>query len=254
MSKTTQTSKIQDDNSCTVLALKSVTGWSEIKCHTILEKAGRVPNKGFDIVGYLSKCKGKIEDVKLKMVYRKKSWSDADYDSDKDYQNANTKITLKQFATKNPIGVYYVVTNTHALAIINGTIVDNLSGKSGGEGRGVKIAYKVTGNINPNIGKVTKADKAPKRHARLNYGEKVIYLGPQIKCQNKILAKKGDLITIETQQVSGLVVAKFYHYGKKVGNSYPKYWSATAKIDRTLLQTTKERECARIGEKINHIK
>ena len=246
MSKTTQTSEIQDDNSCTVLALKSVTGWSEIKCHTILEKAGRVPNKGFDIVRYLSKCKGKIEDVKLKMVYRKKSWSDADYDSDKDYQNANTKITLKQFATKNPIGVYYVVTKDHALAIINGIIVDNQSGKSAGDGRGIKVAYKVTGNIKPNIGKITKADLAPKRHSRLEYGEKVIYLGSKIKYNNNILAKKGDLITIDTQQVNGLVVVKFYHPINK--------YILTAKIDRILLQTTKERERARFGDKINHIK
>lgn len=240
MKKTTQTSSLKDDNSCTVLALKSVTGWSEIKCQTILDKAGREPNKGFDIVGHLYKCKGKIEDVKLKMVYRKSHWTDKDYDCQQKL------ITLKKFATENPIGVYYVVTKDHALAIINGIIVDNQSGKSAGDGRGIQIAYKVTGNIKPNIGKVTKADKAPKRHSRLEYGEKVIYLGPQIKYNNNILAKKGDLITIETQRVTGLVVVKFYHPINK--------YTVSAKIDRILLQTTKERERAGFGDKINHIK
>ena len=121
-------------------------------------------------------------------------------------------------------------------------------------GRGIRVAYKVTGNIKPNLGKVTKLDKGPKRYARLDYGEKVIYLGPQIKCNNKILAKKGDLITINTQQTNGKVVVNFYHYGKKVKDRYPNYWSATAKIDRTLLQTTKERKRAGLGEKINIIK
>ena len=245
MIKRTQTTETNDDNNCTVMALKSVTGWSEIKCQTILQKAGRIPNEGFHIVEHLSKCKGKIEDVKFKLAYKKSHWSDNDYGVD-DWYNSTRIITLKKFATENPIGVYYVVTKDHALAIINGIIVDNQSGKSAGDGRGIKVAYKVTGNIKPNIGKITKADLAPKRHSRLEYGEKVIYLGSKIKYNNNILAKKGDLITIETQQVNGLVVVKFYHPINK--------YIVTAKIDRILLQTTKERERARFGDKINHIK
>jgi hypothetical protein len=240
MIKRTQTTETNDDNNCTVMALKSVTGWSEIECQTILQKAGRIPNEGFHIVEFLSKCKGKIEDVKFKLAYRKSHWGDKDYDA------CQKLITLKRFATENPIGVYYVVTKDHALAIINGIIVDNQSGKSAGDGRGIKVAYKVTGNIKPNIGKITKADLAPKRHSRLDYGEKVIYLGSKIKYNNNILAKKGDLITIETQQVNGLVVVKFYHPINK--------YTVTAKIDRILLQTTKERQRAGFGDKINHIK
>jgi hypothetical protein len=98
-----------------------------------------------------------------------------------------------------------------------------------------------------NIGKVTKADKAPKRLPRLNYGEEVIFNGPQIKYGGKVLAKKGDLISIDTQRVNGICIAKFIHYGKKVGKTYPDYYSITAKIDRTLLQTTKERDIKRIN-------
>ena len=239
-SKRTQPSETNDNLNCTVLALKSVTGWKETKCQRILDDGGRERNKGFYIEAYLTKCKGKIEDVKFKLAYRKSHWTDKDYDCQQKL------ITLKKFADKNPIGVYYVCTKDHALAIINGVIVDNQSGKSAGDGRGIKTAYKVTGNIKPNIGKITKADKAPKRLPRLNYGEKVIFNGPQIKYNNNILAKKGDLITIDTQQVNGLVVVKFYHPVNK--------YTVAAKIDRTLLQTTKERERAGFGDKINHIK
>jgi hypothetical protein len=243
VTKTTQISKTNDDNNCTVMALKSVTGWSELKCQSILDKAGRKRNEGFHIIHHLDKCKGKIEDVKLTKILNCR------------YYKGNNTITLQNFATHRNKGVYYIVTNTHALAIIDGVIVDNLTGRGAGNRREVKYAYKVTGNINPNIGIVSEEDKtAKKRYARLNYGEKVIYLGDTIECDGKIVAKKGDLITVSTQQTNGIVIVKFYHYGKKIDGKYSNYWSATAKIDRTLLQTTKEREIAEIGKIENLIK
>ena len=229
--KRTQISETNDNLNCTVLALKSVTGWKETKCQTILDKAGRERNKGFNIERYLTKCKGIIEDVQFKRVFKK------------DRHTTHKVYTLKQFATKNPIGVYYICTKDHALAIINGNIVDNLNGFAAREGRGIEVAYKVTGNIKPNIGKVTKLDKeTPKRLPRLNYGEEVIFNGTQIKYGNKVIAKKGDIIIIDTQQVNGTCIAKFIHFGKKVGNTYPDYYSLTAKIDRTLLETTRNRD------------
>lgn len=220
-SKRTQLSETNDDLNCTVLALKSVTGWKETKCQRILDEAGRKRDKGFDIEAYLTKCKGRIEDVEFKRVFKKE-------------RHTHKVYTLKQFATKNPIGVYYVVTKDHALAIINGIIIDNQTGFGAREGRGIQVAYKVIGDIKPNIGKVTKLDKeTPKRLPRLNYGEEVIFNGSQIKYGNKVIAKKGDLISIVTQQVNGLVVVEFYHPINKC--------ILSAKIDRTLLQTTKER-------------
>jgi hypothetical protein len=228
-SKRTQLSETDDNLNCTVLALKSVTGWKETKCQRILDKAGRERNKGFHIEAYLTKCKGIIEDVQFKRVFKKE-------------RHTHQVYTLKQFATKNPIGVYYVCTKDHALAIINGVIVDNQTGFGAREGRGIRVAYKVTGNIKPNIGKVTKLDKeTPKRLPRLHYGEEVIFNGNEIKYGGKVLAKKGDLISIDTQQTNGTCIAKFVHYGKKVGKTYPDYYSLTAKIDRTLLQTTTKR-------------
>ena len=66
--KTTQTSNSLDNNNCTVLALKSVTGWTESKCKKILADGGRVDNKGFDIIKFISANKGKIENICFKDV------------------------------------------------------------------------------------------------------------------------------------------------------------------------------------------
>ena len=127
-----------------------------------------------------------------------------------------------------------MTTNNHALAIIDGVIVDNLTGRQAGDRREVRHVWKVTGNIKPNIGIVNKSDTLPKkRFAKLNYGEEVIYKGKIIKYKDIILAKKGDLVRVNTQQASGLVVLKFFH---PVNN-----YTITAKLDRELFQVTKER-------------
>ena len=63
----------------------------------------------------------------------------------------------------------------------------------------------------------------------------------EVNCPEIPLAEKGDLISIDTQQTNGTCIAKFIHYGKKVGKTYPDYYSLTAKIDRTLLETTTKR-------------
>ena len=221
--KTTQIKETKDDNnSCTVLALKSVTGWPETKCQNILREAGRQTNRGFDIKGFFEKCKGKIKNVKFTKV------------KDCRYYRYNNTSTLKNFATHRNKGVYYVTTNNHALAIIDGVIVDNLTGRQAGDRREVRHVWKVTGNIKPNIGIVNKSDTLPKkRFAKLNYGEEVIYKGKIIKYKDIILAKKGDLVRVNTQQASGLVVLKFFH---PVNN-----FTITAKLDRELFQVTKER-------------
>jgi hypothetical protein len=84
-SKRTQPSETNDGLNCTVLALKSVTGWKETKCQRILDEAGRERDKGFDIDAYLTKCKGRIEDVEFKRVYRKE-------------RHTHMEFTLKQLS------------------------------------------------------------------------------------------------------------------------------------------------------------
>jgi len=221
--KTTQISTTNDDNNCTVLALKSVTGWPEKQCQTILAEGGRQINKGFNIMGFFDKCKGKVKDVKFTKV------------NDCRYYRNNDTITLKNFATHRNKGVYYVTTNSHALAIIDGIIVDNLTGRQAGDRREVKNAYKVTGNITPNIGKVTKSDTKPKkRYEKLDYGEEVIYKGKDIKYNDILLAKKGDLVRVNNRMSNGLIVLKFYHPVNK--------YTITARLDRELFQVTEKRK------------
>ena len=230
----TQISTTKDNNNCTVLALKSVTGWPEKECQTILSNGGRIINKGFDIEGFLSKCKGKIKNVKFTEV------------KDCRYYRYNNTSTLKNFATHRNKGVYYVTTKNHALAIIDGLIVDNLTGRQAGDRREVRHVWKVTGNIKPNIGKVKKSDTAPKkRYEKLDYGEEVIYKGKDIKWKDIILVKKGDLVRVNNRNSNGLVVLKFY-------NPIGKY-TITAKLDRELFQVTEKRK-ADIFKDINIIK
>jgi len=235
MTKTTQIKETKDDNnSCTVLALKSVTGWAETKCQTILSNGGRQTNRGFDIKGFFEKCKGKVKNVKFTKV------------KDCRYYRYNNTSTLKNFATHRNKGVYYVTTNNHALAIINGIIVDNLTGRQAGDRREVRHVWKVTGNIKPNIGVVNKSDTAPKkRYEKLDYGEEVIYKGKIIKYKDIILAKKGDLVRVNNRNSNGLVVLKFFH---PVDN-----YTITAKLDRELFQVTEKRK-ADIFKDINIIK
>jgi hypothetical protein len=269
MAKLTQTSTTLDRNNCTVLALKSVTGWQERKCQRILSEGGRRQNRGFDIQGYIADNQGKIGDATFEVAYAKyghsarvkvshlvaaelgiKIGSKEYYTPNREFFQRETALakelgfsmvsygekpmTLKRFAKENPVGAFYIVINGHALAIINGIIVDNLSGKLGGEGRQIKMAYKVTGNIKPNVGKVSRLDTKPKRHARLKYREVVKYVGPNFTWRGITLMKKGDHVKIDTQQHNGLVVVEF--------RTADNRRSLKCKIDRADFEVTKLRE------------
>jgi len=249
MQKLTQTSTMVDNNNCTVLALKSVTGWQERKCHRILAEGGRKTNRGFDIQGYLADCKGKIESVQFIPFYMdwklQREYERCGYKKEKTYES----ISLKQFAEQNPKGAFYIIIREHALAIIDGNIVDNLAGKQGGLGRHIQVAYKVTGNIKPNMGKVHVLDTRNKRHARLKCGETVTYLGAPLKNKfGKVLAKKGDLINIVTQHANGMVSVRFQHRGVAVPHptmkqvfTFPDGWNHVFKMDRSFFEVLKVR-------------
>lgn len=268
MAKLTQKSNTQDRNNCTVLALKSVTGWQERKCSRILSEGGRRQNKGFDIESFIADRKSKIDTANFEIAYAKfdhyartkvshlvatelgiKIGSAEYYTASREVYRRERELakelgfsmveygekpmTLKRFAKENPKGAFYIVIKAHALAIIDGVIVDNLNGKLGGEGRQIKKAYKVTGNIKPNVGVVSRLDTKPKRHARLKYNEVVKYVGPTFKWRGITLMKKGAHVKIDTQQHNGLVVVTF----KDQSHRYLKY-----KIDRADFQVTELRE------------
>ena len=285
MKKLTQTSTTLDRNNCTVLALKSVTGWQERKCSRILSQGGRQQNKGFDIQGFIADHNGKIEDIQLEVAYAKfdhyaqtkvthlvaaefgiKIGSKEYYNTSREFHQRERALakslgfsmveygekpmTLKRFAKENPKGAFYILINRHALAIIDGVIVDNLTGKLGGESRQIVIAYKVTGNINPNIGVISRLDTKPKRHARLNYNEVVKYVGPTYKYKGQTLMKTGDYVKIDTQQHNGLVVVEF----RKQATQYKQHpsmpsvripldgYGVSVKFDRADFEVTELRE------------
>lgn len=268
MAKLTQTSTTLDRNNCTVLALKSVTGWQERKCQRILSEGGRIQNRGFDIEGFIADRKGKLNDIQFEVVYAKfdhyartkvshlvaaefgiKIGSREYYDTSREFHSRENELakelgfsmvdynekpmTLKRFAAENPKGAFYIIINRHALAIIDGVIVDNLNGKLGGEGRQIMMAYKVTGNIKPNVGVITRLDTKPKRHARLKYNEVVKYVGPTYKWRGITLVKTGAHVKIDTQQHNGLVVVTFRDQSRRC---------LTCKIDRSDFEVTELRE------------
>ena len=290
--KTTQVSESQDRNNCTVLALKSVTGWDEQECQSILAAAGRRRNHGFDIESFIENNGYRILDAKFERVYAKLTheryyhfWSEVykrygieesnqwdrqtkyaemareDWKKFKEvekqilnelgYTDTNwgsNGLRLKKFAEQNPKGVFYVVAQNHALAVIDGVIVDNLQGTLAGKNRHIVTAYKVTGNINPNKGITTVLDvMTKKRHKRLFCGETVIYVGHEPLTSERfgILAKHGDRFFINTQQGNGLVVAKF-GTPVSIGPNGKKTCSIIEmKIPREFVDITPERESYR---------
>lgn len=176
---------VNDTNNCTVLALKSVTGFTERKCYNLLKKEGRQDGKGFCIENYLGNSK-KIDNVTFKKIYDiKLRW-----EKDQGPFTVRDTVTLDSFRKKLSKGIYYVAVRGHALAIINGDIVDNVTFRGGK--RHVKMAWKVTGG-NPNI-ETLEVKKASKRMPRLKGYDIIKYVGKKTyKNQfGKVILKPGD--------------------------------------------------------------
>lgn len=245
MKKLTQKTTSKENNNCTVLALKSVTGWSYQKCYSILAKHGREKDSGFNVSRFLT-FSGEYQNVNWDMVYAKYDpyWlsviireiceqNDIEINTPKYYINFykiletaekdleslgfskhdDKSVTLKQFAKENPDGVYYVTVKGHALAIINGVIVDNLTGKSAGFNRHITKAWKFEGDINPNLGVQTQLDiLAAERHCKLLENEIVTYEGGQYKTieYNKVLLQPGQIV-IANKQIKNNVIIELYH-------------------------------------------
>lgn len=97
-------SGINEKRDCTIRALAVSAGIPYEYAHKIGREAGRKDKKGFypeKLLKYAKKEYG--------ITYRKKR-----------YKN----VTIQRFIKENPTGRYYVATNVHAFAIINGTIYD----------------------------------------------------------------------------------------------------------------------------------
>jgi hypothetical protein len=97
-------SGIQDKNDCTIRALAVSAGIPYEYAHKIGREAGRKTGKGFLPRILLQHAKREYG-----ITYKKKRYK---------------SVTIQRFIKENPTGRYYVGTNVHAFAIINGTIYD----------------------------------------------------------------------------------------------------------------------------------
>ena len=97
-------SGIKEKGDCTIRALAISAGIPYEYAHKIGREAGRKNKKGFQpkkLLAYAKKEYG--------ITYKKKRYK---------------SVTIQRFIKENPTGHYYVATNRHAFAVINGTIYD----------------------------------------------------------------------------------------------------------------------------------
>lgn len=97
-------SGIKDRRDCTIRALAVSAGIPYEYAHKIGREAGRKNGKGFHPEKLLKYAKKEYG-----ITYKKKRYK---------------SITIQRFIKENPTGRYYVATNVHAFAIINGNIYD----------------------------------------------------------------------------------------------------------------------------------
>lgn len=199
--KVLQKSTTKDTNNCTVLALKSVTGWSEAKCYSILKKMGRQDGKGFDIVKAISDQDFEINGVNFEPVIN--VYNEPGLKIELTQGRYDNTPTVRAFAKANPEGVFYVVVAAHALSIVNGVVVDNVLS---GLGKQIKCAFRVTGAIKPKVASLDTV-ATTKRLPRVKYGQPVKYIGQTIKSsKGMVILKKGGLYKAERQHTSQPIV------------------------------------------------
>lgn len=97
-------SGIREFRDCTIRALAASAGIPYEYAHKIGIEAGRKNGHGFDPEKLLKYAKKEYG-----ITYKKKRYK---------------SITIQRFIKENPTGRYYVATNRHAFAIINGSIYD----------------------------------------------------------------------------------------------------------------------------------
>jgi hypothetical protein len=97
-------SGIEEKGDCTIRALAISAGIPYKFAHKIGAEAGRKNKKGFHPEKLLKYAKREYG-----ITYKKKHYK---------------SVTIGRFIKENPTGRYYVATNVHAFAIINGTIYD----------------------------------------------------------------------------------------------------------------------------------
>ena len=114
-----------DRNDCTVRALSNASGMEYAKAHALLADVGRVNGHGLRITAYHS-------------VYLKAGFSAAFYGPKGRALRARLGMvgtdakgmTIGKFCEKHPTGRHIIIIPGHALAVVNGQILDTGANKS----------------------------------------------------------------------------------------------------------------------------
>jgi hypothetical protein len=108
-------------NDCTIWSLLTVARISYDRALRIGRAAGRRPRCGF----YPDRLLAQAQQENVVKAVRV----------------ATLPMTVESFAARNPVGRFYISTRTHSIAIIDGTLYDNLP--RGSAKRRVRAAWKV---------------------------------------------------------------------------------------------------------------
>ena len=124
----------EDTNNCTVLALSATLGLSYDGAYNIAKDCwDRVRRKGVRLSSLIDYFKNSgTPEVDTINLYPTK-WNN---------KVVKCKMNLSTFAKRYPEGNYYVVVGSHALAVIDGKIIDH-AGNLGRTRRVVKYAWKI---------------------------------------------------------------------------------------------------------------
>ncbi len=117
----------KENKCCTVLALACSLDWSFGKAHRHMAKHGRKNRQGATLMQVIPALANAVEKSN-KQMHRIESAEG---------------LTIGRFARENPKGVFYVLVNRHALAIVDGVMQDWTANTAGR--RKILNCYKIEG-------------------------------------------------------------------------------------------------------------
>jgi hypothetical protein len=123
---TSKDAGMQDQMDCTVRALANATGMPYADAHKLLEEAGRVNGKGCRINQYHDVYKAAGFEASFRGP-RGRSWAKY-YRLDGQMERGRT---LARVVAENPTGRHIVIVTGHAVALVDGVLIDTFNNKAG---------------------------------------------------------------------------------------------------------------------------
>lgn len=118
-----------DTNACTVHTLSAISGKPFEECQSIAASFGRRFGKGMLVRDIVKMLRSEFDNIEIN---RFRVWGE-------DLKQP----TIAQFIKDNPTGTHYVCTRNHALAIIDGVLMDH----SRKLRRRLEVCYTITSNV-----------------------------------------------------------------------------------------------------------